>query len=91
MEFIAVLLGLVLLVVIGYAFLAKKVRGPEPSNPHDEFAVKVLFDRVFVGYVPGFMSEEISENLNAGVEYQCNFIHVNDDGCLRVGIIEVSE
>ena len=33
---------------------------PEPSNPHDKNAVKVLVNNIFVGYLPAVIASQIS-------------------------------
>lgn len=40
----------------------------EPDNEYDEFAVRILKDGVFIGYVPKEVSEEVSTRLDNGEE-----------------------
>lgn len=36
----------------------------EPDNPHDRFAIKVIYDRKRLGYVPAYYSEEVTMLIN---------------------------
>lgn len=58
----------------------------EPSNQYDEFAVKVYIENIFFGYVPAFMSEEVSDNINGGHRYTCQVIEITDRGGVVVGL-----
>lgn len=37
---------------------------PEPSNPHDKNAVKVLVNNIFVGYLPAMIATQISSYIS---------------------------
>lgn len=51
---------------------------PEPSNPFDKYAIKIL-DREdnHVGYLPRYYSESFVEYLNEGRTYKCTVVEVN--------------
>lgn len=43
---------------------------PEPSNPHDKNAVKVLVNNIFVGYLPAMIASQISSYIaNSNYRY----------------------
>ncbi|WP_230678472.1 HIRAN domain-containing protein, partial [Streptococcus pneumoniae] len=37
---------------------------PEPSNPHDKNAVKVLVNNIFVGYLPAMIATQVSSYIS---------------------------
>lgn len=43
----------------------------EPQNPHDEFAIKVLYDGEHIGYVERGQAAFISPQIDAGQKYMC--------------------
>lgn len=47
---------------------------PEPTNKYDPHAVKVLYDDRFIGYVEQDLSEEVSQLIESGVDYNCEVI-----------------
>lgn len=51
---------------------------PEPTNPHDRFAVKVILagNGAHLGYVPRILSPILSRKLNDDVDYYCRVTEV---------------
>lgn len=49
---------------------------PEPANPYDEFAVKIMRNRAMVGYVPRSDNRHISRLLQQGSLLQCRVIEI---------------
>jgi hypothetical protein len=51
---------------------------PEPTNKYDKHAVKVLFEEVMLGYVPGKISQAVSTVLKTeGIK--CEVIRISPD------------
>lgn len=48
---------------------------PEPSNQYDPFAVKVLSNRMHIGYIPKIFSETVANCINSGPGYYAIVIH----------------
>lgn len=52
---------------------AKIILEPDPDNQNDKNAIKIIFpvqeEEVFIGYVPRYYSEDLTNILKAGVEY----------------------
>ena len=82
-------MGIIVFNVKGTMFLSKKTikmvaenvdsgdlleLKPEPSNKYDPHAVKVLYDERFIGYVEQESSEEISQLIKSGVDYNCEVV-----------------
>lgn len=44
---------------------------PEPDNPHDPNAIKVIVDGVFIGYVPGRSTKRVKQILTQSPEIIC--------------------
>lgn len=47
---------------------------PEPTNKYDPHAVKVFYDDQFIGYVEQECSEEVSQLIESGVDYDCEVV-----------------
>ena len=45
---------------------------PEPDNPHDPNAIKVIADGVHIGYVPAKSTKKIGQLLEKHPEVMCN-------------------
>ena len=44
---------------------------PEPSNKLDPNAVRIVYNRIMIGYVPKKLSAEIAAMIDIGEEYNC--------------------
>ena len=44
---------------------------PEPDNPHDPNAIKVIADDVFIGHVPAKSTKKVKQLLNKSPEIMC--------------------
>lgn len=44
---------------------------PDPDNPHDPNAIKIIVDGVFVGYVPGRSTKRVKQILSKSPEIMC--------------------
>jgi hypothetical protein len=68
---------------------------PEPTNPYDSNAVKILRNEVFCGYVPKKFSAEITALIEIGTNLQCIVTKVNPSAkpweLCEVEISEVEE
>lgn len=53
---------------------------PEPDNPHDAFAVEILFGRAKFGYVPRFCNQRLSRLLAEGADLRCGVTRLDADG-----------
>jgi hypothetical protein len=68
----------------------------EPDNPHDPNAIRVaLFGEFFMGYIPKDMAAHLAPVMDAGREFDAEFVCVNkhpyhDVVGLTVKIIEVT-
>ncbi len=52
---------------------------PEPGNPHDAFAVEILFGRAKLGYVPRFCNQRLSRLLAEGADLRCEVAKLDAD------------
>ena len=52
---------------------------PEPGNPHDAFAVEILFGRAKFGYVPRFCNQRLSHLLAEGANLRCEVARLDAD------------
>ena len=50
---------------------------PEPTNPHDSYAVEILHGEAKLGYVPRFCNRHISQMLAEGVPLTCTIERVD--------------
>lgn len=50
----------------------------EPFNEYDEFAVRIMIEGIFFGYVPRYMSEEISTGIANKIKYECRVDEILD-------------
>lgn len=59
---------------------------PEPDNPHDRNAVKILLadSNVQLGYVPRILAPYIFLQLDKGNQYECIVVDLPNDECLRI-------
>ncbi|TFD92555.1 hypothetical protein E2605_18515 [Dysgonomonas capnocytophagoides] len=48
---------------------------PEPNNSYDPYAVKVLSNRMHIGYIPKKIAETVAECINSGPGYYAIVIH----------------
>ena len=68
----------------------------EPDNQHDPNAIRVaLFGEFFMGYIPKEISRELAPMMDAGIEFDAEFICVNkhpyhDVVGLTVKIVEMA-
>jgi hypothetical protein len=53
---------------------------PEPENPHDVFAVRIMAQNKHIGYVPRRYSREISSLLAKGLGYDALVTHITRFG-----------
>lgn len=60
---------------------------PEPSNPHDKNAVKVLVNNIFVGYLPAVIASQISSYI-ANPNYRYDTILIGRGGPYKTLNIE---
>ena len=59
---------------------AKLKLKPEPSNPYDKNAIKILDkENNHVGYLPRYYSKSVLEYLKEDREYKCTVLEVNKD------------
>jgi len=56
-----------------------KTLHPEPGNPHDAFAVEILFGRAKLGYVPRFCNQRLSRLLAGGADLRCEVARLDAD------------
>ncbi len=62
---------------------------PEPSNPYDKNAIKILDeDDKHIGYLPRYYCESVLEYLKKGSKYTCTVLEMNKDSkcneCVKV-------
>ena len=50
---------------------------PEPSNKFDPNAVRIVYNKVMIGYVPKKFSAEIASMIDIGEDYVCNIEKLN--------------
>lgn len=52
----------------------------ESTNEYDKNAIKVMYkDNEYVGYLPRYYSESVTEYLKDGATYECKVVEVNKD------------
>ena len=51
----------------------------DPTNKYDANAVKVYYFEDFIGYVEAESAEEISQKLQANIDYDCKVFDVDSD------------
>ena len=67
---------------------------PEPGNPHDAYAVEILFGRAKLGYVPRFCNQRLSRLLTEGADLRYEVARVDVDAlpwdAVAVGQVQTS-
>lgn len=61
----------------------------ESNNEYDSYAIKMMINGNFVGYIPKYYSQEITRCLNTNRKYKCIVIDMTErcDECIKVELV----